>query len=130
LELESLPESGIEFAGISNQLKNEYSDAAVVINPLLFGSGLKIKSIEAVASGRALVATKVGVEGLEEEFGKAFVVTEFENMYAEIALLLTDYAMRRKYEIRASLLLQERFSPEACFASLKVCLDSLEDKIY
>ncbi len=125
LDFECKSGSGIELAGVSNDLKKEYSTAAVIINPMLYGSGLKIKSIEAFASGRAMVATKIGVKGLEEASGKAFVETEFENMYEEIARLLTNYDARRRYETEAIVLLRKRFSPEACFSGLRAYLQSL-----
>lgn len=125
LDLERVSESGIELAGISSDLKNEYSAAAVIINPMLYGSGLKIKLIEAFAAGRTMVTTGIGAEGLEEASGKAFVEVAFENMHQEIVRLLTNYDERRRYENEAVLLLRKRFTPEACFYDFKAYLQSL-----
>ena len=44
--------------------RQAYEDADIVINPMTMGTGLKIKSIEALSFGRPLVASPVAVEGL------------------------------------------------------------------
>lgn len=41
-----------------------YSQIDVVVNPMQFGTGLKIKSIEAMAFGKPLIATAQGLAGL------------------------------------------------------------------
>src|SRR5437899_6823580 len=46
-------------------LAEVYKDARVIINPLITGTGLKIKSAEALAHGKPLVAWTNGVEGLD-----------------------------------------------------------------
>ena len=129
LDLEHVSESGIELAGVTSDLKNEYTAAAVIINPMLYGSGLKIKLIEAFAAGRAMVSTSIGAEGLEEASGKAFVEVAFENMHQEIVRLLTNYEERRRHENEAVLLLRKRFNPEVCFSGLSAYLQSLSHNI-
>src|SRR5207247_10102144 len=46
-------------------LAEVYKDARVIINPVIAGTGLKIKSAEALAHGKPLVAWTNGVEGLD-----------------------------------------------------------------
>jgi glycosyltransferase involved in cell wall biosynthesis len=36
----------------------------IVINPMVGGTGLKIKTVEALAYGRAVISTKAGASGL------------------------------------------------------------------
>ena len=50
--------------GWVNDLGEEYEKAAVVVNPTVAGTGLKIKSVEALCHGKALVSTPNGVEGI------------------------------------------------------------------
>jgi len=50
--------------GIVENLKDFYNEVDLIINPLTFGTGLKIKSIEALAYGVPIVSTKVGFEGI------------------------------------------------------------------
>jgi len=42
-----------------------YQEVDLVINPLMFGTGLKIKSIEALSFGVPIISTRIGFEGIE-----------------------------------------------------------------
>ena len=55
-------------------LKSIYDLSDIVINPLTIGTGLKIKSIEALGFSKALISTSVGADGLENGIGSAFLV--------------------------------------------------------
>ena len=53
--------------GIVEDLEDFYSEIDVIINPLTFGTGLKIKSIEALSYGVPIISTKIGFEGIESQ---------------------------------------------------------------
>jgi len=56
--------AGAEPVGFVEDLGAEYARAEVVLAPIRFGSGVKIKLIEGLAHGLPGVATPVGAEGL------------------------------------------------------------------
>ena len=60
-----------------------YRTTDIVINPIKFGSGLKIKSIEALAYGLPLVTTSVGCEGIEDGINNAFLLAESPTEFAQ-----------------------------------------------
>ena len=47
-----------------DDLEQFYSSVDLIINPLMFGTGQKIKSIEALSFGLPIISTKVGFEGI------------------------------------------------------------------
>jgi glycosyltransferase involved in cell wall biosynthesis len=51
-----------------------YNLSDIIINPLTLGTGLKIKSIEALGYSKALITTSVGADGLEDGINTAFFV--------------------------------------------------------
>ena len=57
----------VEFLGHIENLEREYAKAMLVVNPCWIGTGLKIKSVEALARGKPLVTTAKGVEGLHQD---------------------------------------------------------------
>ncbi len=65
---------GVVKLGRVDDLGPVYQSAAVVINPVLFNTGLSIKNLEALGYARPLVTAPVGVEGLEDGAGSAFLV--------------------------------------------------------
>ncbi len=55
---------GVELVGVVNDLKDEYQNADIVVNPVVAGTGLKIKTIEAISCCRPIVSTPNGVGGI------------------------------------------------------------------
>lgn len=53
--------------GWVDDLGEEYEKAAVIVNPTVAGTGLKIKSVEALCHGKALVSSPNGVEGIKSD---------------------------------------------------------------
>jgi polysaccharide biosynthesis protein PslH len=64
---------GVRRLGFVDTLGDLYRRTAVVINPQQFGTGLSIKSVDALRHGRPLVTTPSGARGLEDGVGDAFV---------------------------------------------------------
>jgi len=72
-----------------------YEQANIAIVPNRFGTGLKIKAIEAMGRGMATVATRIGAEGLEEAHGNGLVVADTaEELVRAIQALLRDDSER------------------------------------
>jgi len=51
--------------GLVDLPRHFYEDVDIVINPMIGGTGLKIKTVEALAFGRAILSTRAGGAGLE-----------------------------------------------------------------
>jgi glycosyltransferase involved in cell wall biosynthesis len=97
-------------------LARAYYRSAVVINPVTLGTGLKIKTVEALAHGKAVVTTACGAEGLEDGAGEAFLVANtMAEMAEEVGRVLRSPDLRRKLERNAAAFAREQFAPEAVF---------------
>ncbi|WP_172119367.1 glycosyltransferase family 4 protein [Actinomyces faecalis] len=57
---------GVRAVGFVEDLDEIYESAAVVAVPLLMGSGVKFKTIEAVVRGIPVVSTSIGAEGVPD----------------------------------------------------------------
>ena len=67
-----------------------YQSGRVLINPVLIGSGVSIKSIEMLTYSRAIVSTPQGIAGLPEEVKQYFRIAEdAQSFAAEIISLLS-----------------------------------------
>ena len=85
---DSAQHDGVHFHGIVADLEPLYRDAAIVISPLTFGSGLKIKLVEAMAQGKCVVATSVTLQGVEDFCDGAVIREDGLQATAEAILAL------------------------------------------
>lgn len=112
----SVPE-GVQLLGFQQDISAWYTRVAVVISPLRGGSGLKIKLIEAMAHGKAIVATTTTLQGVEEIISPAVIVTDDAEEFASgILKLLDDRNLRARYASAALSVAREKFSAAACYA--------------
>jgi len=75
----------------------------VLINPVKFGSGVNIKSIDMLSFKNQIVSTSVGVVGLPEEIKDVFFIADTEN---EFSATITDILLNNK---KKDIALRERF---------------------
>ena len=114
---------GTVYEGQVGNLELYYEKAAIVINPTLYGSGVKIKAFEALAFGKCLVSTEPGVMGLSFNDKKyPCVVTTLGRMADTIIGLLKNEAERRRYEELAWRAAQQWFQPEYVYRELSTVL--------
>ena len=73
-----------------------YEQCGIIIIPTGLGSGLQIKAIEALASGRAIVARKGAMRGLPDTEKGWIEVDTPEEMVEEVERLVKDSAKRKK----------------------------------
>jgi polysaccharide biosynthesis protein PslH len=77
--------------------------SAVVIVPLRIGGGTRLKIYEAMATGKAVVSTTVGAEGLDVHHGRDIILADDAHSFAQsVIMLLRDPELRRRYEKAAA----------------------------
>ncbi|MEN0073147.1 MAG: glycosyltransferase [Paracraurococcus sp.] len=117
-----LPEAlagAVRILGLVPDLAPHYRAAAVVVSPLLVGSGLKVKLVEALSQGKAVVATSVTLQGVQEECAPAVLpVDEARDFAAEVVALLLDPVLRGERAAASLQVARERFSAASCYAGL------------
>jgi len=105
-------------------LAEVYKDARVIINPNNGGTGLKIKSAEALAHGKPLVAWPKGVEGLDYIGSPPYIECRSWKEFADaVVRLLQSTNEAEKLSARALAYATETFDVVAVYASLKVLLE-------
>jgi glycosyltransferase involved in cell wall biosynthesis len=118
-KVDTAAHTNVTVHGLVADLPGLYQASDLVINPVRFGSGLKIKTVEAIASGLPLVTTTEGARGLAPHAGRAFLVADDAKAFHEhLEALLTSLELRCTLSEAAWQLGRERFTPSACFQSL------------
>lgn len=88
--------SGIVVTGRVPEIKPYFAEATVFVVPLRIGSGTRLKILEALAMGKAIVSTSVGAEGLALNAGEEILIADAPRPFADAVIrLLTDVPRRR-----------------------------------
>jgi glycosyltransferase involved in cell wall biosynthesis len=75
----------------------------ILIVPLLSGSGLRIKIIEGMSYGKAIISTSIGAEGIHATPGQDYILADSpEDFAAGVVKLLTDKALKESLQVNAS----------------------------
>jgi glycosyltransferase involved in cell wall biosynthesis len=115
----------VEFLGRVPDLEPIYDELDILINPVLTGAGLKIKTVEALGTGIPLVTTSEGARGLESVVNHAFACADGSEEFASaLNRLLTDRSEREKFSEAGYAFAERALSPEACFANLMREIDA------
>jgi glycosyltransferase involved in cell wall biosynthesis len=104
------PAPGVELAGEVESARELFQRLSLLLFPLPRGSGMKVKVLEALASGVPVVTTPAGAEGIAPSDG-VVVHTEPEALAAAAVELLTDGAARRERGAAARATFEARYSP-------------------
>jgi len=93
LALGSTP--GITITGAVDDPRSWVAAATVYVVPMRIGGGVRLKVLQAMAMGCALVSTPVGVEGIEVQDGKEVVIARSARSFAQATLSLLSDPQRR-----------------------------------
>jgi polysaccharide biosynthesis protein PslH len=119
VKMAALAASGIELVGFADDLARHYSDSAIAVVPLTSGGGTKLKTLEAMAMGRAIVTTPIGAEGIPVSDG---VTMEIANSPGEFAAktiaLLRDPARAARIAAAARALVEQSYDWRAINAEM------------
>ena len=88
---------GIVVTGRVPEIKPYFAEATVFVVPLRIGSGTRLKILEALAMGKAIVSTSVGAEGLDLKDSEEIFIADEPTVFAEaVTRLLKDPSLRRR----------------------------------
>lgn len=86
---------GITLTGSLPDLRPAMAQANVHVCPMRIGSGVKIKVLEAMAMGKAVVTTSLGLSGIPAVPGRDLMVADDPDSFAEAVIhLLRDSGLR------------------------------------
>jgi sugar transferase (PEP-CTERM/EpsH1 system associated) len=87
---------GVHVTGTVDDVRPYIERAAVYIVPLRIGGGSRLKILEALAMGRAVVSTTVGAEGLDIVHDQHVVLADDPRAFAQSVLQLLDDLQRSR----------------------------------
>ena len=96
-ELRALAGDTVDVTGEVDSVAPYLERAAVVVVPIALGGGMRVKVLEALAAGKAVVASTRAIEGITAATGRELLVADGDVATAAAAArLLADRAERRR----------------------------------
>ena len=108
--VEKLSHPSIHYHGEVEDAVSFITDHGIMVVPLLSGSGIRIKILEGMVTGKCIVTTDIGAEGIPATNGEHFFVAENEKDFADLVLeVLASNNKAEEAGRKARILVQEKF---------------------
>lgn len=93
---------------------SEHAANSIMIVPILTGSGMRMKILDAAAMSVPFVSTTVGVEGLDFHDGESCLISDRAEGFAQaLVRQMSDHMLRERIALNAHLLYQKKYSLRA-----------------
>lgn len=114
---------GIEILGYVAELESLYARCLGMIAPILGGSGVRIKLLEALAAGLPVVTTTAGAAGLPVTSGIELLIEDEPRRFAQaIATLCHDRPLQERLRAGGYAFLRAHHSPQQAAVALRAAL--------
>lgn len=112
--------NGVLAPGRVEDLVERYQQAAVFINPIRTGGGMRGKVLEAFSCGRPVVSTPMGMEGIDAEPGRHHLeANDPMDFSGAVVRYLSDADLRRAHGRAARELVDRLYDPSVVFTRLE-----------
>lgn len=119
-------DSAIAIPGFIEDPEHYFTKARVFIAPLRFGSGMKVKVLNAMYRGIPTVTTDIGTEGLQVEDGVHVAVgNEPTEFIARVEKLLTDDSYWNQLRIHSRALASTKYTWQEVFRELDLAISEV-----
>ena len=116
----------VTFTGRVAEMAPYFARATAVLVPLRSGAGTKLKLLDGLSSGRPVVSTSVGAEGIAAEDGRHLLVADgAEAFAAAVTHVLGDAGLRARRGTEGRALVEQRYDWRVLSAHLEQILGSL-----
>ena len=110
----------VELTGFVPDLRPHLAGAAVVVVPLRLGGGTRLKIVEAMAMGKAIVSTTLGAEGIEAVPGRDILIEDQPEAFADaVNRLLAEPTVAARVGQSARRVAVERYAWSAAAEALE-----------
>jgi sugar transferase (PEP-CTERM/EpsH1 system associated) len=122
-DLEELRRPGVIVTGRVPDIRPHLAEGAVAVVPLRIGGGTRLKVVEALAMGKAVVSTSLGCEGINVRDGEHLLVADDPQSFADaVSRLLDDRPAARRLGEAAHQLAVDQYSWERAGETLEELL--------
>ncbi len=124
---EGFPQKNIEAAGVVASILEQIHDANAALVPIRYGSGTRLKVLEAMWQKIPIISTTLGVEGIEGEPDQHFLIADEPQTFAKQLARLASPTIRRELVENATTLLHQKYT---LAANQQRFLEFIENRLF
>lgn len=113
--------NGIEHLGFVADLALFMQTSGILVLPILSGSGVRIKILEAMALGVPILTTRVGLQGIPAHSGVYSVETPHDFKEA-LSIIISSETLRREMGTKAYQFIQENYTTSSIFTIIRASI--------
>lgn len=118
--LQELAGPRVELTGFVPDLRPHLAAAAAIVVPLRLGGGTRLKIVEAMAMGKAIVSTSLGAEGIEAMPGRDMLIENEPAAFADaVSRLLAEPALAARIGSAARQVAVDKYAWSAAAQALE-----------
>jgi glycosyltransferase involved in cell wall biosynthesis len=122
-------DAAIDVPGFVEQLAPWIERAGVFVVPLRAGSGMRVKILEAMARGLAVVTTRIGCEGIEVEHEREVLIADEPAAFAEATVrVLEDRRLASQLAENGRRLVRQRYDARRVYGAVTELYAELAEK--
>ncbi|WP_333657011.1 glycosyltransferase [Anaerolinea sp.] len=123
---ELIGQEGVEPLGFVEDVRPIVQQAEVMVVPLRTGGGTRLKILDGMAMGKAIVSTSLGAEGLEVTHGKNILLADTPEAFAERVIEVMENAdLRRTLEQNGRALVERLYDWNAIAREAEEWLETI-----
>lgn len=116
-------DKSVTITGTVSDVRPYYRASAVAVVPLRYGSGTKLKLLEAFAAGVPVVSTSIGCEGVSVVPNEHLFVADTPQQFADsVCKLLNDRILAQKMAEQARNLIKDKYDWNMIVPQFEECL--------
>lgn len=104
----------IQVLGYVDDIRPFVAESSVYVVPLRVGGGTRLKVLDALSQGKAIVSTSVGCEGITVTNGENIFIEDDDEAFANrVVELFNDQFLRKRLGLNARLLAEQKYAWES-----------------
>jgi glycosyltransferase involved in cell wall biosynthesis len=109
--------NGVEHVGFVEDLANFFQSSGILVAPIMTGSGVRVKLLEAMSYGVPIITTEIGAIGIPHNSG-LIIVKSSEEFISKIQQLITSEELRQTIGQQAKEFIQQHYSFSAVLTKI------------
>ncbi len=118
--------NGVEILGMVPDVGPYLESATAIVVPLRIGGGTRLKIVEALSKGKAVISTRLGAEGIDVEHDQHLLLAdEPEDFAAAVERVLSDPALAARLGRAGRQLMEKQYSWQSIVGGLERFFETL-----